>query len=93
MRDMERDIIPMCRNNGMSIGQWSYDFFPCVSELTLMQHHTQLWGQGKFKTAKELESAAALRGGTKPTENELKVGKALEEVAEEIGPDIHLAHG
>ena len=23
MRDMERDIIPMCRNNGMSIGEFT----------------------------------------------------------------------
>jgi hypothetical protein len=51
-------------------------------------------GQGKFKHPKELEERAkSLRGGMPPTENQLKLAKALEEVAREIGPDVGLTGG
>lgn len=73
MRDIERDILPMCRNNGMALAPYG------------------VLGSGRFKTAKELESRA-MRGGDKPSEAELKVVKVLEEVANEIGDDTHLAH-
>ena len=96
VRDMERDIIPMCRNNGMAIGKSSSIEIAVMSAMDTHESNIapySVMGSGKFKTAKEIESAAALRGGTKPTEAELKVGKALEEVAKELGPDVHLAHG
>jgi aryl-alcohol dehydrogenase-like predicted oxidoreductase len=72
---MERDIIPMCRHNGMSIAPWA------------------VLGQGKFKTPEELEKRANLRGGAKPTPAQLQTAKILQEVADEIGGGVHLAHG
>ncbi|WVQ86211.1 hypothetical protein IAT38_008379 [Cryptococcus sp. DSM 104549] len=74
MRDMERDIIPMCRANGMSIAPYA------------------VLGQGKFKTPEELkERADKLRGNTKPTEAQLKICEALQEVAKEVGEGVGLA--
>lgn len=71
---MERDVIPMCRNNGMSIAPWA------------------VLGQGKFKTPEELKKRAALRGGSQPTDKDLETCKVLQEVASELGGEVHLAH-
>ncbi|ORX38519.1 putative aryl-alcohol dehydrogenase [Kockovaella imperatae] len=74
VRDMERDVIPMCRNNNMSIAPWG------------------VLGQGKFYPPEELKKRASVRGGTQPTEKQVKVVEALQEVAKEIGGDVQLAH-
>jgi hypothetical protein len=49
-------------------------------------------GGGAFKSPEQLESGAQLRGGAKPTEEQLKLCKVLEEVAKEIGDNVHLAN-
>lgn len=74
-RDMEREIIPMCRANGMSIAPYS------------------VMGGGMFRTPEELKKRAdTLRGGMQPTEQQLNLGKVLQEVAEEIGGGVNLAN-
>lgn len=49
-------------------------------------------GQGKFKTPEELKAKAALRGGRPPTEKDIQICQVLQEVADEIGGGVHLAH-
>ena len=49
-------------------------------------------GQGKFKSEEELKKRATLRGNAQPTEADLKTCKVLQEVATELGGDVHLAH-
>jgi hypothetical protein len=50
-------------------------------------------GSGHFKSPKELEERGkSIRGGAGPSEDQLKVCKALQEVADEVGSDTHLAH-
>ncbi|WWC65013.1 uncharacterized protein I303_107627 [Kwoniella dejecticola CBS 10117] len=74
-RDMERDIIPMCRANGMSIAPYA------------------VLGQGRFKTPEENEQRrkdGKFRAGMEPSENEIKISKALKEVADEIGGETKL---
>ncbi|RSH95563.1 hypothetical protein EHS25_000655 [Saitozyma podzolica] len=76
LRDMERDILPMARAFGMAIAPWG------------------ALGGGRFKEPEELKARAkekTLRAGLEPTENELKVGQALKEVAHEIGGGVALA--
>ncbi|GFZ50406.1 oxidoreductase with NAD+ or NADP+ as acceptor [Saitozyma sp. JCM 24511] len=77
LRDMERDILPMARAFGMAIAPWG------------------ALGGGRFKEPEELKARAkekTLRAGLEPTENELKVGQALKEVAHEIGGGVALAN-
>ena len=51
-------------------------------------------GGGMFRTPEELRKRAdTLRGGMQPTEDQLKLGKVLQEVAEEIGGGSNLANG
>ena len=50
-------------------------------------------GSGHFKPPKELEERGqSLRGGAGPSEEQVKVCKALQEVADEVGSGTHLAH-
>lgn len=94
---MERDIIPMCRNNGMSIGKLE----TTGSAAAQMQVRTCLivsapyavLGQGKFKTPEELKAKGTRGGGAPPTEEQIQLCKVLQEVAEEIGGGIKLANG
>jgi len=73
LRDMERDIIPMCRAHGMAIAPYG------------------VLGSGKFKTRHELEERAnSLRANTKPTEKQMQMCDALEEVAKEVGQSGNL---
>ncbi|WVQ77127.1 hypothetical protein IAR50_006810 [Cryptococcus sp. DSM 104548] len=67
VRDLERDIIPMCRANGMGLAPWG------------------ALGQGKFKSPDELQNRSKWRGGAPPSEKDIKISKALHEVAQEIG--------
>ncbi|KAI3541354.1 aryl-alcohol dehydrogenase AAD14 [Colletotrichum paranaense] len=74
MRDMERDIIPMARQFGMAIAPYGAA------------------GMGKFKTRDMIEARrrsgdgqAAFRHLADQTETEMRVSKALAEVAEEVG--------
>lgn len=91
-RAMERDIIPMCRHNGMSIGTASqalrYDL--------LTSRYVAPWGvlgQGRFKSPDELKSRSNLRGGDPPSDAELKLCQVLQGVAKELGGNISLANG
>ncbi|ORY35569.1 putative aryl-alcohol dehydrogenase [Naematelia encephala] len=72
-------------------GRWSLgdraierDIIPMCRSLGLSLAPYGVLGQGKFKTPQELEKRS-LRGGAKPTEEQIKLSKALQEVAEEIG--------
>ena len=50
-------------------------------------------GSGHFKPPKELEERGkSLRGGAGPSDDQVKVCKALQEVADEVGSGTHLAH-
>lgn len=49
-------------------------------------------GQGKFKTPEELQKRATLRGGKQPTEKDLEICKIMQEIADELGGGVHLAH-
>jgi hypothetical protein len=50
-------------------------------------------GSGHFKSPKELEERGkSIRGGAGPSDDQLKVCKALQEVADEVGSGTHLAH-
>lgn len=74
VRDMERDIVPMCVNEGMAIAPWG------------------VVGQGKIRTDEEEEQRAktgengrTVRGDWRRNEAEIKVSRALEKVAKDIG--------
>lgn len=50
-------------------------------------------GSGHFKSPKELEERGkSLRGGAGPSDDQVKVCKALQEVADEVESGTHLAH-
>lgn len=50
-------------------------------------------GSGHFKSPKELEERGkSIRGGAGPSDDQVKVCKALQEVADEVGSGTHLAH-
>lgn len=92
IRDMEKDIIPMCRANGMSIGTSLQPSFT-VASLTIDRRVVPygVLGQGKFKSPEELkERAKNLRGDVQPSEMQLQVGKVMQDVAEEIGGGVTL---
>ncbi|ODO06643.1 hypothetical protein I350_04001 [Cryptococcus amylolentus CBS 6273] len=67
VRDVERDVLPMCRANGMGFAPWG------------------VLGQGKFKSPEELKKQANWRGGAPPSEKDIKLTKALQEVADQVG--------
>ena len=50
-------------------------------------------GSGKFYPPEVLAKRDAIRGGSPPSDKEVKVAKALQEVAKEIGGGAQLAHG
>jgi aryl-alcohol dehydrogenase-like predicted oxidoreductase len=60
-RDLEREIIPMAKDEGMGLAPWG------------------ALGGGKFKTEEQRKNNQGR--GVNPTENEVKVSKALEAVA------------
>lgn len=73
-RDLERDIVPMCVAEGMAIAPWG------------------ALGEGKLRTdaeeeerAKSGENGRALFGDWRRNETELKVSRALEKIAKEVG--------
>ncbi|ODN92759.1 aryl-alcohol dehydrogenase [Cryptococcus wingfieldii CBS 7118] len=74
VRDLERDVIPMCRANGMGLAPWG------------------ALGRGKFKSPEELQKQSTWRGGSPPSERDLKVSKTLQEVAEEVGGGVRAAN-
>jgi aryl-alcohol dehydrogenase-like predicted oxidoreductase len=71
LRDFERDIIPMCRHEGMAIAPWG-----AIGS-----------GKFKSKKQIEERKASqeGLRYNSDQTELELKVSAALEKVADELG--------
>ncbi|WRT70902.1 uncharacterized protein IL334_007901 [Kwoniella shivajii] len=74
-RDLERDIIPMARTNGMSIAPWN-----CLGG-----------GKFKTpEEIEERKKAGTLRAGMEPTPNQVKAAQALKEVADELGGDLKL---
>lgn len=87
VRDMEREIIPMCRAEGMGIAPWGVvgQVSPRTSS-PLASILTRLHRQGKFKTEAEIAArSGSVRHGTPQTEAEKNVSKVLEKVAAEIG--------
>ncbi|WWC92523.1 uncharacterized protein L201_007482 [Kwoniella dendrophila CBS 6074] len=74
-RDMERDIIPMCRANGMAIAPYAV---LGQGKFKTPEQFEQLRKDGK------------LRAGNEPTEKDIKISKTLQEVAEEIGNETKL---
>ncbi|WVQ63504.1 uncharacterized protein L199_001657 [Kwoniella botswanensis] len=74
-RDLERDIIPMARANGMSIAPWNAlggGKFKTPQEI------------------EERKKAGTLRAGMEPTPDQVKAAEALKEVADELGSDVKL---
>lgn len=69
MRDFERDIIPMCKAEGMGLAPWG------------------ALGRGHFKTEEERKKAEG-RNMSGPSDNDVKVSKALEKLAKEKGTAI-----
>jgi len=70
LRDFERDILPMCKAEGMGIAPWGVvgqGKFKTAQQLA------------------ERKKEGALRAGTELTPNEQKISEALEKVAEEVG--------
>ncbi|WWC92524.1 uncharacterized protein L201_007483 [Kwoniella dendrophila CBS 6074] len=74
-RDLERDIIPMARANGMGLAPWN----------------TLGGGKFKTpEEIEERKKAGTLRAGSEPTPIEVQAAKALKEVADELGGDVKL---
>ncbi|WWC65012.1 uncharacterized protein I303_107626 [Kwoniella dejecticola CBS 10117] len=74
-RDLERDIIPMARANGMSIAPWN----------------TLGAGKFKTpEEIEERKKAGTLRSGLEPTPQQVEAAKALKEVADELGGNVKL---
>ncbi|WVW80648.1 hypothetical protein I302_102634 [Kwoniella bestiolae CBS 10118] len=74
-RDLERDVIPMARANGMGIAPWNAlggGKFKTPEEIA------------------ERKKAGTLRAGAEPTPQQVKAAQALKEVAEELGGDVKL---
>ncbi|KAI1804344.1 Aldo/keto reductase [Daldinia bambusicola] len=66
-RDLEREIIPMCRAEGMGIAPWG------------------ALGGGKFKTEEQRKQADAAGRKSEATEDDIKISRVLEKVAERKG--------
>ncbi|BFZ62102.1 hypothetical protein YB2330_003181 [Saitoella coloradoensis] len=73
-RDMESEVIPMCKDEGMGVAPWA----------TL--------GQGKFKTAKQLEEEKneSRRNMDQAKESDHRASQALEKVAKELGEGVSI---
>lgn len=73
-RDMERDILPMTRSEGLAVCPWA------------------AMGQGRFRTESQLEemrkSGDKGRDGAPPSENDQKVTKVLDKIAQAKGKSI-----
>lgn len=76
LRDFEREIIPLCKYEGMALAPWG----------------TLGSGRFQTKKQIEARKAAneGIRHSTEQTEQELKISAALEKVAEEIGEDVSI---
>ncbi|KAJ8496076.1 hypothetical protein ONZ51_g1342 [Trametes cubensis] len=97
-RDLEREIVPMCRAEGMGIVPWgvlgqvrtrSLAKAPrsCMTRLG-----PYLCWQGKYKSEAEMKARTApVRYGMPQTEDEKRVSAALEKVAGEVGGGASLA--
>ncbi|PYI02683.1 Aldo/keto reductase [Aspergillus sclerotiicarbonarius CBS 121057] len=72
-RDLEREIIPMCRDQGMAIAPWA----------PLGQ------GRFKSAEARSSEAEAGSARGANLTETDIKVSDALEKVAKRKGTTLH----
>uniref|UniRef100_Q01752 Aryl-alcohol dehydrogenase [NADP(+)] n=1 Tax=Phanerodontia chrysosporium TaxID=2822231 RepID=AAD_PHACH len=76
MRDMERDIIPMCIHEGMAIAPWNV---LCAGKI-----RTDAEEERRLKSGEGGRTLLQFDGWLR-NETERKVSKALEKVAEEIG--------
>lgn len=86
-RDLERDIIPMCRQFGMAIAPWG------VLGGGKLQTKKQL--EERKAKGDGIRNYAGGRTNTEQTEDEEKMSAALEKVAEEVGVDsiqVRLEH-
>lgn len=72
-RDIEREVVPMCRDEGMAIAPWA----------PLGQ------GKLKTAEARDAEHVGAARAGGKASEDEIKVSDALEKIAKEKSTSLH----
>ncbi|KAF2861570.1 aryl-alcohol dehydrogenase [Piedraia hortae CBS 480.64] len=77
VRDLEREILPMCRLFGMAIAPWD------VIGGGRFQTKKQM-----EERQKSGEGIRTMLGGSEQSENEKKVSAALEEVANELGKSI-----
>jgi aryl-alcohol dehydrogenase-like predicted oxidoreductase len=78
-RDLERDIIPMCRHFGMAIAPWG------VLGGGKLQTEKQM--EERKAKGEGIRNHAGGRVDTEQTENEKKMSAALEKVADEVGVD------
>ncbi|KZO96857.1 norsolorinic acid reductase [Calocera viscosa TUFC12733] len=76
MRDFERDILPMCKAEGMGVAPWG------VMGQGRFRTAAQL---------EERKKLGNLRGGADPTPAETKISAALEKVAKELGGGVTLS--
>jgi aryl-alcohol dehydrogenase-like predicted oxidoreductase len=74
LRDFERDIIPMCRHEGMALAPWG-----AIGRGKF---------QSKKQIEARKASQEKFRGNSELSEQELKVSEALEKVAGEVGEDV-----
>ncbi|RDW81562.1 aldo/keto reductase [Aspergillus mulundensis] len=74
-RDMEREIVPMCRDQGMGIAPWA----PLGG------------GKFKGREAREAKSkeAGASGRGAEMSQSDVRISEALEKVAERKGSNLH----
>lgn len=76
-RDLERDIVPMCRSFGMAIAAWN----------------VLGGGQIKTKKQLEEAEQDKGRVRGKPTEAMIRISETLEELAKDIGPEVTVQDG
>ncbi|PWY92856.1 sterigmatocystin biosynthesis dehydrogenase stcV [Aspergillus heteromorphus CBS 117.55] len=76
VRDLEREIVPMCRDQGMAIAPFA----------TLGQGRFRVEREGEEEGGKVYTGSTR---GKEQTENDVKVSEALEKVAKRNGTGIH----
>ncbi|KAL4885458.1 NADP-dependent oxidoreductase domain-containing protein [Aspergillus karnatakaensis] len=72
-RDMEREVVPMCRDQGMAIAPWA----PLGG------------GKFKTKEAREAQGGDSSKRGSQLSEQDVKISEALEKVAGRKGATLH----
>ncbi|KAI9041343.1 aldo/keto reductase [Aspergillus affinis] len=72
-RDMEREIVPMCRDQGMGIAPWA----PLGG------------GKFKTRAARQEKNSDGSGRGAEISESDAKISEALEKVAERKGTTLH----